>query len=88
MEVTYYMRPDGRMKTIDMTLINDEDEKFFVENDYVVSMEQLMTGDIVVYARPSDMDEEDEVMVFDRGRGCPEVIKELREICEKTFENA
>jgi len=88
MEVTFYQRPNGRARVIDMTLINDEDEKFFVENGYVISMEELTTGDIVVYVHPLNLDEEDEVMVFDRGRGCPEVMKELREICEKTFENA
>lgn len=84
-EVMFYARPDGRNRIIEMTNIYNDDAKFFNDNDYFVSMEELTTGDFVVYARPNDMDEEDEVLVMDRGRTCEETMKELREICEKTF---
>lgn len=84
LDVTYYALPNGRQKTITMTNIEESEVAFF-ENGYVVSMEELTTGDIVVYARPMDLDDEDEVLVMDRGRPCEEVMKELRELCEKTF---
>lgn len=85
LDVTYYALPDGRQKTVTMTNIEESEVDFF-QNDYVVSMEELTTGDIVMYARPVDLDDEDEVLVMDHGRPCEEVMKELRELCEKTFE--
>lgn len=84
LDVIFYARPDGRQVTINMTNIEESDVTFF-KNDYIVSMEELTTGDFVVYARPVDLDDEDEVLVMDRGRDCKVVMKELRELCEKTF---
>jgi len=82
--VRYYRRPDGRMSEIDMTNIYPEDIQFF--ENYVVSMEELTTGDIAVYAYPENGDEEDEVIVFDNGRNCQETMKALRSECEKAFQ--
>ena len=91
LDVIYYARPNGRPETITMTNI-EETEVVFFKNDYVVSLEELTTGDVVVYARPSELDDEDlihddkdEVLVMSRGRKCEAVMKELRELCEKTF---
>ena len=84
LDVIYYARPNGRPETITMTNI-EETEVVFFKNDYVVSLEELTTGDVVVYARPSELDDEEEVLVMSRGRKCEAVMKELRELCEKTF---
>jgi len=84
LDVIVYTKPHGRQRTITIKNIEESDAAFF-ENDYVVSMEELTTGDLVVYARPAQLDDEDEVLVMDRGRPCEEVMKELRELCEKTF---
>ena len=84
--VRYYARPNGSMSELDMTNIYPEDVRFFVEMDIQVSIEELSTGQFVVYACPrNDESEESEVMVFDNGRSCQETMKALREVCEKTF---
>ena len=84
LDVIVYTKPHGRQRTISIKNIEESDANFF-KNHYIVSMEELTTGDIVVYARPSHLDDEDEVLVMDHGRPCEEVMKELRELCEKTF---
>lgn len=86
LDVIYYARPNGRQKIITMTNIEEAEVAFF-KNDYTVSMEELTTGDVVIYARPSDLDDEDEVLVMSRGRSCQETMKDLRELCEKTFKS-
>lgn len=84
--VRYYARPNGRMSELDMTNIYPEDVRFFVEMDIQVSIEELPTGQFIVYACPRDDEsEESEVMVFDNGRSCQETMKALREECEKAF---
>ena len=51
-----------------------------------MTLEELATGDVVVYACPrSDLSEESEVMVFAGKRNCQETMKALREECEKEF---
>lgn len=84
--VRYYARPNGRMSEIEMSNIYQEDIDFFVENDIVVSLEELTNGDIVVYGCPrSDEFGESEVMVIDHGRSCEETMRALRFECEREF---
>lgn len=84
--VRYYARPNGRMKEIEMRNIDPAEIRFFVEMDIQVSIEELTTGDIVVYGCPrSDESEESEVRVFAGKRSCQETMKALREVCEKEF---
>ncbi len=84
--VRYYARPNGRMRELDITNIYPGDVRFFIEMDIQVSMEELSTGQFVVYACPrDDLSEESEVMVFDNGRSCQETMKALRKEYEKAF---
>lgn len=84
--VRYYARPNGRMSELDMTNIYPGDVRFFIEMDIQVSIEELSTGQFVVYACPRDDEsEESEVLVFDEGRSCQETMKALREKCEEAF---
>ena len=84
--VRYYARPNGRMREIEMSNIDKEEVYFFNKYDIMVSMEELTTGDIVVYGCPrDDLSEESEVMVFAGKRDCRETMKALREECEKAF---
>ena len=83
--VRYYARPNRRMSEIEMSNIYLEDIEFFENGDYIVSMEELMTGDIAVYAYPSSEDEETEVCVLDHGRSCEETMRALMFECKRTF---
>ena len=84
--VRYYARPNGRMSEIGMSNIDPEEIEFFRKNNILVSMEELMTGDIVVYGCPwNDESEESEVIVYAGKRDCQETMKELRSECEKAF---
>lgn len=84
--VRYYSSPNGCMRVIEMSNIDQEEIDFFTENDIVVSIEELSTGDIVVYGCPrSDESEESEVMVFAGKRNCQDTMKALRGVCVKAF---
>lgn len=84
--VRYYSRPNGHMREIEMSNIDQSEIRFFVEMDIQVSIEELTTGDIVVYGCPrNDGLEESEVMVFAGKKNCQETTKALREECEKAF---
>lgn len=84
--VRYYSLPNGCMRVIEMSNIDQEEIDFFTENDIVVSIEELSTGDIVVYGCPrSDESEESEVMVFAGKRNCQDTMKALRGVCVKGF---
>ena len=84
--VRFYVRPNGRMREIEMSKIDKEDIYFFQKHDIMVSMEELTIGDIVVYGCPrDDLSEESEVMVFAGKRDCRETMKALRQECEKAF---
>ena len=83
--VRYYKRPNGTVEMIDMTNIHSEDVEFFENGDYIVSMEELTTGDIAVYAYPADEDEDNEVLVLSKGRSCEETMRSLRFECLAHF---
>jgi hypothetical protein len=84
--VRYYARPNGRMREIEMSNIDQSEIRFFIEMDIRVSIEELSTGDIIVYGCPRDDEsEESEVMVFAGKRDCRETMKALREECERVF---
>lgn len=62
-----------------------DDCKFFLENDIVVSMEEL-NGEYIVYGCPaSDKSEESEVIVFADNRSCADTLKELVRLCKENF---
>lgn len=85
MKATYYKAPNGTQETINITNVNSEDEKFFVENDIVLSMEEL-GGDFVVYADTGYENEDgdpEEFIEIAQGRSCQDVLKALRESCEE-----
>lgn len=83
----YYKRPNGIVqRDLPLENIDEEDEKFFVDGKYEISMEVLTNEMVVVYARhPSDQDGDDELLELDRGRSCQETMKALRAKCEKKY---
>jgi hypothetical protein len=86
LSVTLYERPDGRSRQVEMRNIEPEDIHFFESNRLKVSIEELTTGELVVYACPyNDYSEESEVMVLSGSRSCKETMKDLRTYCEEAF---
>jgi hypothetical protein len=84
--VRYYVSPHGRMREIEMRNIDQSEIRFFIEMDIQVSIEELSTGDIIVYGCPRDDEsEESEVMVFAGKKNCQDTMKALRKECEKAF---
>jgi len=83
--VKLYKPPHGRVEYIEMSNIKQEDITFFLGNDIMVSMEEVL-GEFVVYGCPAhDDSEESEILVVANGRSCQDTMKELREKCEKAF---
>jgi len=85
MKVTFYKAPNGVQEVIDITKVYPEDEKFFIENGVVVSMEEL-GGDFVVYADTGIENEDgdpEEFIEIAQGRSCEDVLKALRVISEE-----
>lgn len=85
MKVTFYKAPNGVQEVIDITKVYPEDEKFFIENGVVVSMEEL-AGDFVVYANTGIENEDgdpEEFIEIAQGRSCEDVLKALRVSCEE-----
>lgn len=76
--VKFYNPPIGRVSRHEITEVYPEDEKYFKENDIVISMEPLSTGEYVIYGcYASDKSEESELMVVGRNRSCKDMLKEL-----------
>lgn len=60
-----------------VTNIYDEDKNFIKQNKLLLSLEELATGEFVVYLRHPEEDEDKEITVLAMGRTCEETIKEL-----------
>ena len=60
-ELTQFMRPDGRPVPVSTEVPDDVAE---LARGMVLTCEVLMSGQIVIYGRMADWDEEDELMAF------------------------
>ena len=52
LEVTYYKRPNGEQVKMNIRTVDEDVVTFFEEGDYQIDMEDLQTGDVVLYAYP------------------------------------
>jgi hypothetical protein len=59
--LTQYLRPNGRKEEVTCEVPDDVAE---MAKDMILSCETLTTGEVVIYARKSDWDEENELMEF------------------------
>ncbi len=82
LEVTIYLRPDGRKLRTMITKVDPEDAKFFKRHNIIISIEELddklEDRQYALYGRYPDQDEEDELIVLSNGRTCNECLNELR----------
>ena len=90
MKYIMFIAPNGRQEEHEMTEIEGYDASFFEQQGVKISIEQLLTGDIVVYADTGKVDEDgepDELIELALGRPCREVMTALRIACEQRFES-
>lgn len=89
MHVTFYKKPDGRTVDLDITKVYPEDEKWFIENNVHVSMEDI--GDQFVaygdYGKERD-GEPVGCMVLSGRMSCEETLHKLRLDCEEEMTKA
>lgn len=87
MQATLYKKPDGRKQIIEVKNVLPDDEKWFVENNIKISMEDI-GGDFAVYGDTGMEDEDGETieMIFiAQGRTCEETLSALRRECESVM---
>lgn len=85
--VTLFIPPDGTQSEAVIRDIDAEDADFFNENSVKISMEQIMTGEAVIYADYGMLDEdgdpvEEMVMVDMNTTTVREALKGLRMLVE------
>lgn len=85
-EATLFVPPNGRQEKTVITKINPEDSQWFKDNDAKISLEEISTGDVVVYAdigmRTIEGDEVEAIEVSG-SRTCHETMAALRAQCEQ-----
>lgn len=87
MNVTIYKKPHGRTEVIDCIHVYPEDEKFFIENNIRISMEDI-GGQFAIYADIGKMtpdDEPDELIQLSGSMDCFDTLKALRVQCEEAI---
>lgn len=87
MKVTLFTRPNGKRSVIEMTRIYEEDEKFFIENDINISLEEGMSPDeFIIYADFGVLTEDgepDELIYISKNEECSISMRKLRDMIEK-----
>lgn len=84
--VTYFQRPTGARKELEVTEINADDEAWFNEHRVAISMEDDMTNDsFICYADWGAKDAEGEpieAIEFSLNKSCRETLSRLREVTQ------
>lgn len=87
MKATLYIRPDGRKKVIDIRDIDPEDEKWFLENNVKISLEEIAGNAVAFYAdygKVIDGDPDEVIVIANPLReSCEDSLKKLRELTEQ-----
>ena len=83
LQVTMFVRPDGRKVTETVTKILPEDANWFREHNAVISMEDL-GNEMAIYADIGfEIEgEPDEIIELSCSRSCEETFTALRKQCE------
>lgn len=88
---TVFIPPNGKSRVIEITKVYPDDAAYIQRHDIKVSLEELMTGDTVVYFDDGkhiddNPDEDpDEIIVISKGgrKTCEDCIKEGVELLKK-----
>ena len=80
------LHDSGRMIPVTINCITERDASYLKEKDVRISME-VLNGQIIVYGRPSNLNEESEVIIFAGKRNCVDVMSELVETCKGMYKS-
>lgn len=84
---TAFLRPNGKQEIIEVNHVNEDDARWFIENNIKISIEEDGRGGFVVYGDYGAIDPEDlepvEAIELSMGRNCQDTLKSLREKIEK-----
>lgn len=87
---TLYIAPFAEKKQIQINDIDYDDEVWFIENGVKLSLEELATGEIAMYADIGYVvnGDHEEALELSRGRSCAETLAALRKQCEHMLTSA
>ena len=85
LKATLFISPTGTQCEIVITNVSVEDKEWFLRNHIELSMEELSTGDPVIYGRFDNDD--NEALEIGLGRDCIDVLHSLRKQIEVQLNN-
>lgn len=81
LQMTLFIPPNGEQQIIDVLEVNEEDKKFFIENNVKLSVEELGTKEKVLYAdwgrKAADGEPYESMIILNPNTGCREAMAEL-----------
>lgn len=86
-DVTFYLRPDGRTEVHEITRVRAEDAEFFKTHGVAISMEDI-GGEFAVYAdvgMTTEDGEPDELIELSGTRSCEDTLSALRQQCAEAL---
>lgn len=94
MNVTFYLRPDGRTREMNITNVRDDDALWFEQNDVTVSMEELNDSTYAIYADIGLYEDDGETpkeiiyVTSSPSESCEEALSNLRIMCQEELNEA
>ena len=93
MNVTFYLRPDGRAREMNIRNVRDEDAAWFESNGVCISMEELHDSTYAIYADVGLYEDDGEtpqeiIHVTGPGETCEDALSKLRGMCEVMINEA
>lgn len=93
MNVTFYLRPDGLRREMDIANIRDEDDEWFKSNGVLVSMEEISDHSYAIYADVGLFEDDNEtpseiIYLTNPGETCEDALSKLRGMCEEALNEA
>lgn len=84
--VTIFSPPNGKSVEHEIRNVTPDDARWFNDNNIKVSMEELMTGEFVIYGCKVGTPEENEcIYIVPKNQTCIEAMGKLRKLCEFAY---
>lgn len=90
MKVTFYLRPNGQTREMDITNIQDEDAIWFESNNVTISMEEINDSTYAIYADIGLYEDDEEtpreiIHITGPGESCENALSKIRTMCENAI---